>query len=589
MKHEQYGLSYRLELPCDLRAVRPAIQAVQEFLSQQGLDAAHSLACRLALTEACNNAIEHAAPAQRDQPIGLEALWEPTEVVLRVQDQTAGFSWGREVTLPAMEAEEGRGLFLIRSCVDAVEYLRGEGRNCLVMRKKLPPVPGSLPDEGSNCRALVQRVGELDGVIQSMAGELSACYESLATIFRCGERQPRPEEALAYARRFLENVRQLTETEWYALRLIAREGDGLTLFVSSDPELELGAIALPAVETGAETELEAIRQRQMVWFEGSNPFAHLVRPGSLEGGAVGVATPFFANGALIGLLVLGRKAPAAPLTAGQANLADTLGRFLVMQLLNARSEEDHVRDVLFARDLEIARDIQRSLFPGVLPRLPGLDLAGYWQSAQRVGGDYCDALEYDERGLLLVIADVMGKGIPAAIFAAVLRGMVRALPGVTARPSAMLAQLNQMLFQELSAVDMFITMQLVLVDMEAQRLTVASAGHCPGLLAWGEDSRVEPFSTEGVPLGVLRGAAFLDRSLPLGQGWRLLLYTDGLPEARNPHGETFGQRRLVEWLSGATEARHSAGAMRDELVTRLAAFQREAPLLDDQSFLVLAG
>jgi sigma-B regulation protein RsbU (phosphoserine phosphatase) len=240
-----------------------------------------------------------------------------------------------------------------------------------------------------------------------------------------------------------------------------------------------------------------------------------------------------------------------------------------------------------ARDLQIAKNIQRSLLLKTLPQLPGFGLAGYCESARQVGGDFYDVVKLSDDALLLIIADVMGKGIPAAMFAAILRSLLRALPELTRQPSELLSRVNRLLFDELSEVDMFITAQLVYVDARKRRLVTASAGHCPLLLAVAGDGAVKPLSPEGMPLGILPDT-FTDETAELPANCRVLLYTDGLTEARNAQGELFGQERLMEWLKRATTRPHKAEDLKNELVSELLKFQANTSLKDDQTFLIMA-
>ena len=123
-----------------------------------------------------------------------------------------------------------------------------------------------------------------------------------------------------------------------------------------------------------------------------------------------------------------------------------------------------------------------------------------------MGGDFYDVLKINAHSALLVIADVMGKGIPAALFAAMLRTLIRAAPELTPQPAALLERVNRLLFPELSGMDMFITAQLAYVDAKARRLVVAGAGHCP--LAVATPTGVKTFSPEGMPLGIKQDTGF---------------------------------------------------------------------------------
>jgi anti-sigma regulatory factor (Ser/Thr protein kinase) len=235
-------------------------------------------------------------------------------------------------------------------------------------------------------------------------------------------------------------------------------------------------------------------------------------------------------------------------------------------------------------DHEIASALQQSLLVSKLPELPGFELAGFSRSAENVGGDFYDALKIGDDAALLVIADVMGKGILAAMFAAILRAVLRSLPGLTRQPAALLARVNHLLFGQLSSVDRFITAQVALVDANTRRMVVASAGHCPLLIADG--SPVRSVSPEGMPLGILPDTVFASEMVELPRHCRVLLYTDGLTEALGAEGERYGPERLSAWLAGANG---NAKELKGELAQELADFQRKISLNDDQTFLMMSG
>jgi len=239
-----------------------------------------------------------------------------------------------------------------------------------------------------------------------------------------------------------------------------------------------------------------------------------------------------------------------------------------------------------ARELEIARKIQDSLLPARLPPLEGLTLAGFCRSARQVGGDFYDVMPFSESAALVVVADVMGKGVPAALFAATVRTLIRATAEWTREPGQLLARINRLMHPELSAVDMFITVQAAVVDTRRGSITVASAGHCPLLLAQN-DGRVQAIAPEGVPIGILPSAAFAETTLPLHDCSVALLYTDGLTDTRNAKGDFFGQQRLAAWVNQASRSGETADRMAEDLKAELHRFQGEAELSDDQTFTLL--
>jgi sigma-B regulation protein RsbU (phosphoserine phosphatase) len=178
----------------------------------------------------------------------------------------------------------------------------------------------------------------------------------------------------------------------------------------------------------------------------------------------------------------------------------------------------------------------------------------------------------------------MGKGVLAAMFAAILRTVLRSAPDLTQDPAALLTRVNQVMFEELSGGDMFITAQLAFVDAAARKLVIASAGHCPMLIANG--AHVKSFSPEGMPLGILPDTEFASEVVELPRNCRVLLYTDGLTEALDADGERYGQERLSGWL---TEVNGTAVELKEKLAEKLAQFQTKSGLNDDQTFLIMTG
>jgi anti-sigma regulatory factor (Ser/Thr protein kinase) len=126
----------RLSLACNLAGVRPAAEAARVFLAEQGCAGQDLVDYELALVEACNNAIRHCTASGRHKPVLVEVLCDKKEIELRVTDHTPGFEWPEKVALPDSESESGRGLYLIQTLMHYTNYLRGQGVNVLVMRKK---------------------------------------------------------------------------------------------------------------------------------------------------------------------------------------------------------------------------------------------------------------------------------------------------------------------------------------------------------------------------------------------------------------------------------------------------------------------
>ncbi|EEF62631.1 SpoIIE family protein phosphatase [Pedosphaera parvula] len=590
-------VTLRITLACNLAEVWPAVQNVRSFLSEQGWDDNSLIAFDLALVEGCNNAVKYADDRGRDQAIIIEAISEAMQVEFRIHDNTAGFEWPKKAVLPDPESESGRGIYLITSLMDYVGYFRGVGENILVMRKERALQEPSFAT--SNLETLDQftkKIAENERMIAEMVEELSSCYESLSAIFRYSTEQGKTGNLREFARQLLTDLLQIASAEWFILRLVPKGESRLAVFAASEPLLELEPLLIPATGNPPYSmEVDAAMTCQRVWFNSTNPvpadgLLHKYKPGS-----AGLVQPILFGGQLMGTLTLGRTlAPVSwpnqsrlIFTAGQTNVVSTFADFLAIQVANARFQEEQFHRRLVTHELEIANNIQRSLLPTTLPQLPSFTLAAFCRSAHEVGGDFYDVLRVSDHSVLLVIADVMGKGIPAAMFAAILRTLLRAVPEYNNQPGALLTRVNRLLYPELSAVDMFITAQLAFVDAHERKMITASAGHCPLVVATTKG--VTTFSPEGMPLGILPDTIFQDETVELSEKCRVLLYTDGLTEALSAKGEYFGQQPLLDWLEGSTKNLSTADQLKEELARELEKYQANTTSNDDQTFIIMAG
>lgn len=553
-----------------------------EFLREQHANEEEVRAVELAMVEASNNAIKYATDEGRSKGVSVEVISGAEQIELRVHDCTPGFEWPQRVQLPEATAESGRGLFLINSLMDRVNYFRGQGQNCLVMSKRRQSVQGKSP----SISQFESRLNVSEKVVQDMAEELSFCYESLSAIFRCSAELGKTNDLEEFARRLLTDLAQITSAEWFVFRTCRKGESKLEVFVSSDASVLLPALSLTDANSRS-VEAEAALAREDIWFDHLNQLKSADPLSRIRPGSVGLVHPIYLGETLIGTLTIAKAEGAAPFTAVQANVVHTFSDFVAIQIVNARFTDELVRNRLVSRELEIAKTIQRSLLPKSLPRLSGYGLAGFCESAHQVGGDFYDVIKVNDDTLLLVIADVMGKGIPAAMFAAILRSLLRAVPEWMNQPAALLARVNRLLFEELSGVDMFITAQLVYVDSKARRITTASAGHCPVLMAVDTEGNVKSIAPEGLPLGILPETTFSNQTEVLPRNSRVLLYTDGLTEARNSAGEFFGQERLIKWMRRSAHDRKDAEELKNDLAAELMAFQSSSTLSDDQTFLIM--
>jgi phosphoserine phosphatase RsbU/P len=236
------------------------------------------------------------------------------------------------------------------------------------------------------------------------------------------------------------------------------------------------------------------------------------------------------------------------------------------------------------KEMEIAKQIQLSLLPPAPPPLTGIDCAGRCVSATHIGGDYYDIfLNGDE--VDLVIADVSGHSVGAALIMVETRSVLRAQLQTLHSPAEILAALNELLHDDLSRAELFITMTYLSYHTKTRRLRYTNAGHPPSLLYRPASETFFELDAEGLILGVKRDVEFQEPSLAIESGDLLLLYTDGIIEAEGPGGELFGTQRLKGTL--AREYRKSAAGIIAAVLDAVGAFAGVTSFRDDITMLVL--
>lgn len=194
-------------------------------------------------------------------------------------------------------------------------------------------------------------------------------------------------------------------------------------------------------------------------------------------------------------------------------------------------------------EFRAAREIQHGLLPKVLPQIPGVEIAAAWEPVHGLGGDYFDLLSFSDQRLGICIADVIGKGLPAALLMSNLQAAVKAFASDQLSPAELCRKLNRIVCDNLSS-GRFISFFYGVLDTGRQELHYSNAGHCPPLLIHA-DGRTEELNHSCPVLGEFPDCDYNQSAVALVPGARLVLFTDGLTEARDPQGREFGLGRLA--------------------------------------------
>jgi sigma-B regulation protein RsbU (phosphoserine phosphatase) len=294
-----------------------------------------------------------------------------------------------------------------------------------------------------------------------------------------------------------------------------------------------------------------------------------------------VYVPVFKDRRLEGFVGLGEKIYGVPYTTEELGHLSLLATQIGSALHNVELLKENLERQLFEEELKIARRIQMQLLPGSPPKLEGYELYAQTVPSRTVGGDYYDFVVVDDHWLVIVVADVSGKGIPASILTATLQAAVRSNADAQTDPAQMLARLNALLFRNTSAEE-FATLFYGVVDLEDGSLRYANAGHDFPLVA-ATDS-VEELSESGIVLGCLEDFDYGVSVCPIPTDGLLAVYTDGVTDCESDRGEPYGIHRLKGVLEAS--AGRSAREVCSEVVGDVQRFG-DSRAVDDLTLVVL--
>jgi hypothetical protein len=240
------------------------------------------------------------------------------------------------------------------------------------------------------------------------------------------------------------------------------------------------------------------------------------------------------------------------------------------------------------KELEIARNVQIGLLPKTNPEIKGFDIGGTCLPAKEVGGDYFDFVTLGPKKLGIAIGDVSGKGVPAAIYMTLTKGILQSHADETISPRLVLNKVNKLLYRNMEK-NSFVSMFYAVLDINDKTLTFARAGHNPGILINQKDGSSQELNTDGIALGLEEGTIFNEmlheQTIDLASGDTLVFYTDGFTEAMNPLQEEYGEDRFIKLI--AANRTMPAQGLIDILVKSVKVFSEDAPQHDDMTVVVI--
>jgi len=294
--------------------------------------------------------------------------------------------------------------------------------------------------------------------------------------------------------------------------------------------------------------------------------------------------PLQARGNLVGALLAGIEPEnGRGLSARRLNILTGVAHQAATAVVNHQLYQEAAERSRLEQELDVAREIQASLIPSGSPDIPGCDVASYWQAARQVSGDFYDFLTLDDGRWGIIIADVSDKGVPAALFMALSRTILRTIGFNRRDPASTLMRTNHLISLDAQN-DMFVTVFYAIYEPQTGKLTYANAGHNPPLLlrAKGEATLL---TTNGMALGILPEVEIGNQTLDFLPGDTLVLYTDGVTEAVNEDYDEFGLRRLS--MIAREHQSESAAAVVTAATKAIRDHAGETPQFDDITLIVM--
>jgi sigma-B regulation protein RsbU (phosphoserine phosphatase) len=274
------------------------------------------------------------------------------------------------------------------------------------------------------------------------------------------------------------------------------------------------------------------------------------------------------QGEVMGVIQVVNKR-GGPFTDRDEGLLVAISIQAAISIENARLYAQEIEQRLISQDLATARMIQKSFLPQSIPEQAGWDIAVHWHPIREVAGDFYDLCALPDGRLAVVIADVSGKGVPAALFMALSVTVLRFAMSLSFSPGELMDRANQAIIANQGS-RMFTTAFVGYLDLDSGHLQFASAGHNPPLLYRAATGRCEYLVARGVAMGLFEKAQFAEGVVTLDDGDVLVLYTDGITEAIDDREQEFGEKRLEGLV--IQQAHRSARSLAERIVGATADF-----------------
>jgi sigma-B regulation protein RsbU (phosphoserine phosphatase) len=296
-----------------------------------------------------------------------------------------------------------------------------------------------------------------------------------------------------------------------------------------------------------------------------------------------LCTPLKYKDDLLGVVYVDNTLRSGVFTDDDLELLTAISSSAAIAIENARLYQLAIEKGRMERELQMAYQVQSSLIPSDIPSVSGWEFAAFWRPARKVAGDYFDFYSGGDDRLGMVIADVADKGMPAALFMAFSRSILRASMQRASAPKDGIAEANDLICTD-SVYGMFLTLVYCLFNLDAGEVTYVNAGHNPPLFYRSKKDELIELTRTGIPLGIDEEATYDQESTKLNPGDFILFYTDGVCDAMNSEGQEFGMERVRSVLLDTSQ--QSAAEILDAVEKAISEYTKTVNQFDDITMLV---
>lgn len=300
-----------------------------------------------------------------------------------------------------------------------------------------------------------------------------------------------------------------------------------------------------------------------------------------------LAFPIYVKGENIGTLALVKELPDG-FNKEMTKIVSTFANQAGISIENFRLLEEALQNERYKEELKIAKTVQKSLLPELLEKDSNFEIAAFSESADEVGGDYYDTIRIGDHSVALIIADVSGKGTTAAFHMSQMKGIFHSLAQQDFEPHEFMARANQALVYCLER-GSFISASYFVINTQTKKIRYARAGHCPVLYYHAEQNCAEFFKDKGIALGMVRNKSYSNFIQAYEFEYKandiMVLYTDGITEAKNSKNDEFGYDRLATVLLEVKL--HAPKQIQDHLIRNLYEFSGTTNINDDYTTMIV--